>query len=71
MNRQKTMKSRSDDSPSRTGSRPTTIKPSRGTRQTSTLELPVISMNADRHGLPEVHVFEFTGSDHRSDVAKP
>jgi hypothetical protein len=71
MNRQKTMKTGSDDSPSRTGRRPTTIKPSQGTSQTSTLELPVISMNADRHGLTKVHVFEFTSSGHRSDVAKP
>ncbi|MDB5688039.1 MAG: hypothetical protein JWR77_2628 [Rhizorhabdus sp.] len=54
MDRQKTIKS-SDDSPSRTGSRPTTIRPS-------------ISMNADRHGLPEVHLFEFTGSGLRCDV---
>jgi hypothetical protein len=28
----------------------------------------VISMNADRHGLAEVHVFEFTGSDLRCHV---
>jgi hypothetical protein len=70
MNRQKTIKSRSDGSPSRTGSRPTTIRPFQGTNQTSTLEqLAVMSMTAARHGLPGVvHLFEFTGSGFRCDV---
>ena len=49
MNRQKTIKSGSDDSPSRTGSRPVTIRPS-------------MSINAYRQGPPELHVFEFTGA---------
>ena len=67
MNRQKTIKSRSDGSPSRTGSRPTTIRPFQGTNQTSTLA--VMSMTAARHGLPGVvHLFEFTGSGFRCDV---
>jgi len=54
MNRQKTIKS-SDDSPSRTGSRPTTVR-------------PAMLMNAYRHRLPEVHLFEFTASGLRCDV---
>jgi hypothetical protein len=54
MNRRKPIKS-SDDSPSKTGSHPTTVR-------------PAMLMNARRHVLPEVHLFEFTASGLRCDV---
>ena len=54
MNRQKPSNCPTD-SPSRTGSRPTTVR-------------PALLMNAYRHRLPEVHLFEFTASGLRCDV---